>query len=387
MRRTVTFLVAVVAALALAAGCSHDRVSPYDEDQIRCTQAAGCEICEGATCYPYYCDADHQCLAGYSCTASGTCAYVAPDDGQNAADTECDSTGCYVCRDTETGRDCQAYVCDEDRPCPSGWTCENGACAADGGGDGCDTECCENADCAEGYVCSLAGACVERPGPPAPECDDATPCPEGEVCEDGACVTPPPECTADADCGAGRACEDGTCVTRDFPVRPSDRCVIAGDCGPDGTCINGACHFPCGEADACPVTQECVAALCLDRTASPGECVLGLDCEAEGARCIDGTCRPACAVADDCQRHERCDEARGLCEPDPRPLFECLSNGDCAADRDCVDGRCLAACPAEAACPAGEACEGGWCLPQFSCFDATGCNAGQVCVNGTCESL
>lgn len=388
MRRTVTFLLAGVAALALAAGCSHHGTRSY-EDQLRCTPSGGCEICDGTTCYPYYCDANDQCPADYTCTASGTCAWVAPDDGSGGSDLECDASGCVTCRDTAEGRDCQAYVCDAAaRPCPSGWTCENASCVSDdGGGDTCETECCANADCAEGFVCSRDGVCVERPTPPADECDAETPCPEGEVCQDGQCVTPPPECTADGDCAAGQVCTDGSCVTRDFPPRPADRCVIAGDCGPEGTCVNGACHFACGAEGACPVTQECRNDLCLDRTASPGECVIGLDCPTEGARCIDGTCRPTCAANEDCQRHERCDAARGLCEPDPQPLFECLSSGDCAADRDCVEGRCLAPCAAEGACPEGEACEAGWCVAQATCFDASGCNAGQACVNGTCESL
>jgi hypothetical protein len=386
MRRTLTFLLATIGAVALAAGlgCSSGSGGGY-EGQLRCTATAGCEICEGTTCYPYYCDASAQCPSGYTCTASGRCGAVAGDGG-GSGDVECDATGCVVCTATATGRDCQAYVCDTARPCPADFTCVNGSCAPDGGSD-CATECCANADCQEGFVCSLQGVCVERPRPPADECDGDTPCPAGRVCESGRCVAPPPECAADADCGAGRACEGGTCVTRDFPVRPSDRCVIAGDCGPEGTCLDGACHFPCGDDDACPVTQECAGTLCVDRTASPGECVLGTDCPVEGSRCIDGTCRPACAAAADCARHERCDTARGLCEPDPRPIFECLSNGDCAGDRDCVDGRCLAVCGTDGGCPAGQACEGGWCLPQATCFDAGGCEAGEVCIDGACGTL
>jgi len=383
MRRTVTFLLAgVVAALLVAGlGCS----GGDGESQLRCTPTEGCQLCDsyGADCHDYYCDASHQCPAGYACTDAGLCR--AEGDGGSVGEVECDEAGCVVCEQTATGRDCQAYTCDATHLCPTGWTCLDASCVPDD--DVCPTECCANVDCDEGFVCTLQGACVPRPQPPVDECDAETPCPDGDVCEDGRCVTPPPECTADADCGAGRACEDGTCVTRDFPVRPADRCVIAGDCGPVGTCLDGACHFPCGAGGACPVTQECATDLCVDRTVSPAECVLGADCPLAGARCIDGTCRPACAADADCVEHERCDLTRGLCEPDPRPIFECLSSGDCAADRDCVDGRCLATCPAEGACPAGQACEAGWCLPQASCFDAAACEAGELCIDGVCGSL
>lgn len=386
MRRTVSLFISTAAMLALAAGCYHDDHGPYQEP-TRCDPVSGCLVCDGNTCYPFTCDARHPCLDGYTCTASGRCASVAADD-LPASDVVCDNAGCQVCRDTEMGRDCTAFVCDAGHECPDGYLCEVGSCRVDaGGGDDCATECCANADCEDGFICSRDGACVERPAPPTPECDAETPCPTGEVCEAGACVTPPPECEADGDCGAGEACVDGKCETKDFPVRPADRCVIPGDCGPDGTCLDGACHFPCDAETVCPVTQACVDGLCRALADSPGECVLGADCPTEGARCIDGTCRPTCAAADECQRHERCDAERGICEPDPRPIFECLRNADCAEGRDCVDGRCLLPCADDTTCAANEACEQGWCLGQVSCFDSAGCGDGEVCVDGSCETL
>ena len=387
MRRTVTLLGAMLAVTLLAAGCYHGAsTDPVNYDELQCDQT-GCRICEGSTCYPYYCDASNQCPDGYACTEAGSCAMTTGGGGGGgAAEVTCDTTGCQVCRQGELGPVCYAYSCDSANRCPDGYACsEAGNCEPEEDPGTCPTQCCAHADCTPGMLCSGTGICIT---PPAPDCDDEHPCGVGLVCQDGDCVEPPPECAVDSDCDPGERCTDGDCEAIAFPPRPQDRCLFSSDCGPTGTCIDGDCHFPCAEADdSCPVTQICVVGLCLTMTGSPGECVTGADCEGEGAKCIDGTCRPGCAADTDCDLHERCNAARAICEPDPRPIYQCLASQDCADGNECVDGRCLLPCDGGTECGSRSACLEGYCAPQYRCLDAADCAGSESCVNGYCEAI
>lgn len=360
--RTGLPILALVAA-AILAGCGGGGGGSAGTDQLRCDQT-GCQVCDSGTCYTYYCDDDNQCPTDYTCAASGRCLYSPAPDGTGDDDVP----------DGDV-------ACDETNPCPASWTCgDEGVCVREAE---CATECCANADCADGSICSRQGACV-----PAPvTCSDTVPCPLGKECDGGVCrATAVPGCSDEAPCDAGETCIDGACVVDTLPPRPAERCVLASDCGTDGTCIDGACHFPC-DGDVCPVTQACVGGLCLARSGAAGECVTGADCAVGGARCINATCRPVCAADAECGRHERCNTARGLCEPDPRPIYECLSNDDCPTAKDCVDGRCLAQCVADDECGESATCEQGYCALAFSCLDSTACGEGEVCVNGRCDVL
>ena len=102
-------------------------------------------------------------------------------------------------------------------------------------------------------------------------------------------------------------------------------------------------------------------------------------------RCIDGTCRPVCDEDTDCGRHERCDEARRLCVPDPRPVFQCLANRDCD-EGECVDGRCLLPCAGDAGCGRTASCIESFCVPRYVCLTNEDCDEEDSCVNGRCDS-
>ncbi len=74
-----------------------------------------------------------------------------------------------------------------------------------------------------GPACLPALACLVLvagcPLPPLPECTTDADCEEGQVCQDGVCVSAP-ECETDADCDEGQVCEDGACV--EAPLGPAD---------------------------------------------------------------------------------------------------------------------------------------------------------------------
>lgn len=90
-------------------------------------------------------------------------------------------------------------------------------------------------------IAQLSAACGPKPPPPppAPECDDATPCPDGQVCRSGKCVAAPaaaprPECASNADCASGKVCKNGRCTA----------CDTAADCDAGQECTNGRCRAP-----------------------------------------------------------------------------------------------------------------------------------------------
>lgn len=88
------------------------------------------------------------------------------------------------------------------------------------------------------------------------ECGDDSHCPQGETCQDGACVVMEGACTSDEQCDPGQVCKDGRCSA----------CVADGDCGPGGTCKpDGTCERPkaCTVDDDCADDEDCIDGRCL----------------------------------------------------------------------------------------------------------------------------
>ncbi len=135
--------------------------------------------------------------------------------------------------------------------------------------DGVCVDCASDDDCAAGTC--VDGICVDD----TPECSDEVPCPEGFVCEDGACVTDD-ACEIDADCPPGQACEGGECVEvgcSDASECPECELGEAPVCS-DGVCSCGpACPEGCAEGTACCYgSNSCVevSATCVTADCPPG---------------------------------------------------------------------------------------------------------------------
>ncbi len=312
--RTASFLVAIVVAASLAAGCGSDSGATCD---TLCGAAcvdiendpANCGDCGIA------CDSDQYCAEGVCaaaitlcgagqvacndvcvspetdrlrCGASGTCeganAGVTCDAGEMCSNGEC-AVGCSgaqiacgdLCIDPDTSRE----FCGASADCAGG---NNGDTCADGTvcvAGACEASCLPGAiDC--GGECidplsdrSFCGASSDCTGPDAGDLCDA-----GEVCSAGACL---------ASCDASLAECNNSCV--DTAVDP-DNC---GDCdivcpddasGAPGVCDSGTCTIACAQL-TCPTALGFV---CVDDQTDENHCGdCGVVCSG-GASCDAGAC-------------------------------------------------------------------------------------------------
>jgi len=76
-------------------------------------------------------------------------------------------------------------------------------------------------------------------------------CPVGDICSNGACVTP--QCLVDTNCPQGQYCSGGNCVVG---------CTSGDNCPPGApVCSNGAC-VGCSVASDCPTDNNCIGNAC-----------------------------------------------------------------------------------------------------------------------------
>lgn len=213
-------------------------------------------------------------------------------------------------------------------------------------------ECTTSEDCAEGFVCSPAGRCVEEE--PTEGCDPAcggdTPyCLE----ESNTCV----ECTEAAHCGQGETCNTSTwtCETEATGCESSDDCEDPTPvCSEEGVCVT------------CTATEGCDGLVC-DTSIPGGACV---EC-VSGDQCDTGVCSGNRCVT--CTETEGCDE--GVCDTSVAggACVECLTGGDCTTDLPfCVDKRCVE-CTEAAHCGERETCVDNVCVPDLSCASDDDC--------------
>lgn len=87
-------------------------------------------------------------------------------------------------------------TCDASHPCPAGQQCVGGVCLT----QTCD----QNNLCPPGLIC-VNGQCIQ------PQCDSNNLCPGDQICINGQCVEPQ-QCDANHPCPPGQACVDGQCI-------------------------------------------------------------------------------------------------------------------------------------------------------------------------------
>ncbi|MFO0603598.1 MAG: hypothetical protein U0324_10515 [Polyangiales bacterium] len=363
---------AILALLALAPGCTSDRISPgqceFDRD------------CSGAQlCVDHYCR--NPCATDADCP-NGRCVATDTPNGRACRPNATGATSCARDSDCERGLACfdgrclaqcrQDYDCRVTNPDSS---CVSGRCVAacpaqrgDCDGDasnGCETDLrtavphcgacnracpatsngsprCDNGACA--VACNAAfGNCDQAPanGCEAPLMTDrgncgacGRACPEGMVCSGGACGV---GCTAPGE------------------LRCGDRCVAAQtdamNCGACGNvCPAGAHAAPACAAGRCGLTCDRGFADCDMNPANGCEADLSTaeSCGMCGRRCAAPT--PRCVASD----------GSFTCSAEACPFMTCA--GACVdAQTDVANcGACGNRCPAG---PGSEArCEGGRCL-------------------------
>jgi hypothetical protein len=340
---------------ACAAACSDECV----RGSVQCA-GNGFETCgefDGDRCLEW--SPVQPCQDGTSCSA-GVCSQFCSDEC-NVGATRCGGAGVQVCGNFDADG-CQDWG--PGVPCPGGQTCDAGRC-----GQGCQDECAANETrCDAGGVSN----CGNFDNDACRDWSAATPCADGEICADGACLDIAGSCQADADCPAGLLCLFNQCVPaigcagdadcpvgercdvlggsvcrRDVPSGIGTACAGDGDCLDGQTCVNAAdggyCSQGCAAGFPCPTGSTCYV---VDET-TPDQ----------------GACLTDCASSDACPDNQACFATGGL-------LGGACFLASCRNDRDCAADPLIQS-----------VCDGGQCVQQNGCDLATGegCAAGLEC--------
>src|SRR4051812_4670596 len=299
----------------------------------------------------------------------------------------------YRC--SEAGQCPPGFACGGDGRCHSGKDagCEGGSCRADGP-DGSDAPKDTISDTPMETSGDTSGSCVtDSPCTPVNRChlgrtrcaaggvatcDDTlasqssgTPCGDGMVCLDGACVP----CAADMACDRpGQPCKLGkiACATGS-PVCAEVGNVAAGNaCGTSMVCSNGDC-VTCTDGTSCTPANPCHAGTQSCAGGTP-TCTDTNTAVSDGQTCgTDRVCRQGACM--DCRAGQDCVPTGQLCRIGITSCNTgtavCIDSGnaangkDCGTGKVCSNGSCLA-------CSAGTAC-----VPTNPCHKGTlSCGAG-----------
>ena len=302
----------------------------------------------GAACVSCGATADG-CSASGACTCGGATACAKGQvcaNGSCICDANSCSTGCCQGNTCQPGTDPNACgaagsTC---AMCPTGQTCNGGACSGCNS-TSCPDGCCSGNTCNDptsAMACGSAGASCTNCGATADgcsasgtcTCNGAAACGAGQECSGGKCV-----CDANS-CPTG-CCQNNTCT------KPSSMACGTGggsctDCGTtgDGCSATGACT--CGGAKACGSGQECSGGKCVcDATSCPTGCCLNNTCDPGDttAACgpAGGTCQ-VCATGDSCTNN-KCVAPPPVCGDGIRETGEQCDDGN-LVDLDGCDATC-----------------------------------------------
>jgi hypothetical protein len=197
--------------------------------------------------------------------------------------------------------------------------------------------------------------------------DEDTPCPQGLMCHNGACLE---QCQA-GECVNGNVCNDGVCE----PPCLSVICDYGLTCN-EGNCIDLCAGVSCAEG------EQCFEGQCLEDNCTQISCPEGQRCTADGCEvdpcesvtctedtfCRDGQCVGSCATIS-CPGTERCED--GQCIAD-----DCHSL-DCEAGEYCFDGQCWEDRCLDVICEEGQRCQNGQCL--FDDCISIECPPNEIC--------
>ena len=244
---------------------------------------------------------------------------------------------------------CAMPDCDPDDPeCEPPPPCDSsGFCQAEGSGGGWTSECEQDSDCGQGYVCEVVGgtSCACPAGQSCPECDEPT--------EIKGCVPAP--CTAASDCGDGLICitveyeacepqatapcaEGQECAP---PPEPSCDTVSESFCGPPyvAPCETAS---DCGDGFTCEAAEVCVCEGTTDSTDAGAPPSSGSSSDGSSGGSSGGapasdeeqqeedncTCSPTgqnqCVLIETvCTGDEQCPEGWS-CQAEPSPAISCV---------------------------------------------------------------
>lgn len=284
-------------------------------------------------------------LLGLGAAALGGCPIYSDDDRSHRV---CVGSDCYSCPDPYISSACYGYSCYDDAECPAGYACgSNHRCHATDGlppGPIGGALCTKPSDCPAGSTCGADNKCHTG------DCSSSG-CPSNFVCKltSGAPLCEPvgntgtPACRKDSDCPtpAGSKCLSGTCVA------PQDQCADATQCPAGSQCVQGACTPSCSANKPCPTGYTCddSKGVC---TGNPGACTNSTQCTG-GSVCVEEHCVDKCGEGETCPAGLVCID--GGCTPDEKPVFTCTTDGaqdKCQAGSLCLRHSCYISCDADA---------------------------------------
>ena len=208
------------------------------------------------------------CKTGEICTA-GACVLSCPPPfsacGQSCVNTSTDSKHCGACNSACTSSQvcnqgiCQAKPeCLKNTDCPSGRSCVNQKCVAQG--------CNSSLDCPGTQLCNFSTrTCYD----PSQGCNTDADCPGAQICNtsNGRCTT---RCLSDADCPGAQICNtsNGKCTSSQTGKKVGEECgQQVGNCATGLQCVGTSlwgkfyCFTDCKtNPNACPTGTTCIAA-------------------------------------------------------------------------------------------------------------------------------
>lgn len=215
---------------------------------------------------------------------------------------------------------------------------------------------------------------------------DETPCEDGMICSNGACIPPPvcvpgaKDCLDDATpllcrqtgegwvsmtCDTGFRCSQGVCT---------DKTTLGGGCAADADCATNRCRCGSGTGDNCPAFVG--GGLCTDTTCTALSCGMRGRCLASDAAPLGVAdfdhCVRTCSAEDPCPTGTKCIGVPVRTSDGVEYVDACYFSGvvalggECDTAEQCVLGRCLTGyydtgyctrrCDDDGACPSGAAC-------------------------------
>ena len=210
-------------------------------------------------------------------------------------------------------------ACTDGNACTIGDACKGGLCAAG-----------PSVPCADGNVCTTdscdpGSGCV-FPAGDGVQCDDASACSVGDICQAGACAP-----------GKALACDDQNPCTTDA-------------CDGKTGCTHAATTLGCDDNNQCTVGDKCVGTKCI-----PGG---ALNCN-DNKPCTDDGCQPT-AGCTNAHNAAPCSDGNAC------TVGEARSGGNCGG-KNCDDGK---VCTSDS-CVAATGCK--------NVNNTVGCNDGNAC--------
>ncbi len=386
-----------------APNCNDDNVCTDDS----CVPASGCVNTSNSNA----CDDENACTTGDICS-EGVCVSGEPltcDDSNICTDDSCDpTTGCIA---TNNANPCEgeldALACTIDR-CQGG-SCQQEAnnCECVPG-----EECAPETACTEHVICAVDGSCPDaQPKPNDTPCDDGNACTETDSCQSGVCASGSPVecddgniCTTDS-CNPASGC---TVTNNTLPCDLDELACTVDQCS-EGSCRLNENRCECVPGEVCAGETECTLAV---TCSTDGSCPAaepkeqGTDCALDDP-CMDGACNASgqcISTAHNCDdgnvcTADACDLAHNGCYYTNNTAFcndgnhctenDICSNGECAGkSKSCADtGECtVSLCDeADGICKPqpDPASIGQSCDDSNPCTDGTTCNDAGECVGGT----